>query len=178
MVSNWKEKIIDKYPDLFEKEGHRRIQFSCGEGWSWLIDNLCEKISKHVEQKNYPHRDMNKILGLENEKPKEKIDVKITTIKEKFGFLNVYCDGADNEIWSYISFAAQLSTKICEHCGSTQHIGITSGWVRYICVYCAEKDRNRDSWVSVVDKVPIDKYKKILRKEKLEKIQENENVGD
>lgn len=46
---DWKNKIIKKYPDLFKN----KISISCDEGWSWLIDNLCEKISKYVEHIKY-----------------------------------------------------------------------------------------------------------------------------
>lgn len=182
---NWKEKIISKYPDLFEKQ----ISFSCGEGWSWLIDNLCEKITNYVEHKNYPMKNFNQLTGfnIEEPEPENKISVTISYMREKFGVLDVFakiknddeeCTIGD-EIWSYISFAAHLSTKICEKCGTTQHIGSTSGWIRNICVDCAETDKNRDTWLSKevgIDggRIPINEYKKKIRKDKLLKIKEND----
>ena len=164
----WKNNIIEKYPELFEKTGYKKIQFSCGEGWSWLIDNLCEKIAQHIEETSNPMKNFNKLMGLKNEDKKEEIKLKvtITTIKEKFGVLNVYCDGSDNTIWNYISFATHLSVSMCEKCGTTKHMGKTSGWIKNICYNCAQDDVNKKSWVSV-DDIPIDKYKSKIRKEKI-----------
>jgi len=150
--------IQSKYPNLFEKT----TSISCGDGWYWLIDNLCEQISSHIEHLNYPMKRFGVV-----EEPENKKSVTITYIKEKFGVLDVFCNGADDTIWHYISFACHLSTKICEECGSTKYMGRTSGWIKHLCMDCGEKNRN--PWT------PNDDVMKEIRKDKLIKIQESEN---
>jgi hypothetical protein len=154
-------KISTKYPEIFKE----KISISCGDGWYWLIDNLCRQINDYVKYNNNPKLfSVDKVMGMKIDQPK--LDVNITYIKEKFGILNVYCDGADSEIWNYISFACNLSTKICENCGSTKYMGTTSAWIRHLCVECGEKDKN--IWT------PDDGVEQEIRRDKLLKIDEND----
>lgn len=147
MDNNWKHKLFEKYPTIFKTP----ISISCGEGWYWLIDNLCEQIYWHIENKiNYES---------------EKLDVTITNIKEKFGILVIFIDGADDTIWNYIKFATNLSTKICEECGSTKYMGKTSGWIRHLCIDCGKKSKNE--WT------PNEGVMKEIRKDKLLNIEDN-----
>ncbi len=154
--------IYSKYPNLFKET----ISINCGDGWYWLIDNLCASIDNYIGQKNSPLQP----FGFDDG-PEKKIKVNITYIKEKFGMLNVFYDGADDTIHGYVSFACYLSTKICENCGTTKYIGTTSGWVRYLCMNCGEKDKN--------DWSPNKETEKEIRKDKLIKIQnEKENSNN
>jgi len=156
--------IQSKYPELFNKT----IEIRCGEGWYWLIDNLCEQITKYIEKKNYPHRHINQMMGnivFKDEEPKNKFGVNIHYIREKFGVLDMYSSGFDDEIWSYVKFAIHLSTKTCEKCGSTKYMGQTHQWIRHLCMECGEKDKNE--WT------PTKETEKLIRKDKLDKIQEN-----
>lgn len=172
----WKQELRDKYPQLL---GETK-SMDCGKGWRWLIDVLCEQIQQYIESgdfmKQYTQVDFNfgsppnfldggvRYIPKEPEKvPK----VYISYIKEKFGILDVMVKNADSTIWNYVSFAARISTKTCEDCGSTKYMGKTSGWIRHLCKDCGEKDRN--PWIAFKD------YTKEIRAEKLENIEENKD---
>jgi len=58
------------------------------------------------------------------------------TVKEKFGGLRFYVNGASSEQYAQISFAESLSLKICERCGSTKGISQTKGWITTLCKDC------------------------------------------
>ena len=68
--------------------------------------------------------------------------VEATQVKEKFGGLRFYINGADDFVYGMISFAEHLSYQICEECGSTKNIIHTKGWISTICQKCLEK-RNK-----------------------------------
>lgn len=154
---DWREKITSKYPELFPKH----IAISCDKGWYWLIDNLCDKLSNCIKTHSY----------------KNDIIINITYIKEKFGVLDVflYTENTDEkqltEIYSYVSFATHLSTKICERCGSLENIGRTSKWIKYLCIECVNNDKNRNNWLSNTGKLSVDA---LQRKIKLQEINKNE----
>jgi hypothetical protein len=63
-----------------------------------------------------------------------------TQVKEKFGGLRFYVQGASDVQYAVISFTESLSYKICEKCGSMNHIGQTQGWVTTLCKDCADPD--------------------------------------
>jgi len=140
MKAQLTNKLFDKYPKLFID----KPSIGCGDGWYWLIDNLCENIefAKNFKIDIY--------------------DVKITYIKEKFGVLDVFYEGHNQTILNYSSFATHLSTKICEECGSTKYMGKTSVWIRHLCKDCGEKNKN--PWT------PNDDVMKEIRKDKIENL--------
>lgn len=86
----------------------------CGDGWYWLIDNLCDYIFKTDKT------------------------VEATQVKEKFGTLRFYIIGGDGKIDDAIGFAEFLSGKICEVCGSTGAKIRGKGWFITRCDKCAE----------------------------------------
>lgn len=60
-------------------------------------------------------------------------------VKEKYGGLRFYVEGASREQYAVISFAEALSDHICEKCGSTKNIGHTMGWITTLCEECGKE---------------------------------------
>lgn len=118
-------KLFKKYPKLFRQ---RKLSMQetcmcwgidCGDGWYWLIDNLCNYISKVDEA------------------------VEATQVKEKYGTLRFYIDGGSDKIEAAISFAEFLSGKICETCGSTDAKLRGKSWLSTKCDKCMEVENGR-----------------------------------
>jgi len=63
-------------------------------------------------------------------------------VKEKFGGLRFYVQGATNMQYAVISWAESLSYHICEKCGSTKNIGTTEGWISTLCEECHDPNSN------------------------------------
>ena len=112
-------RLFDKYPKIFEgkDKGIREslIAFGCehGDGWYWLIDNLCESLQATTDNRTPPHP-----------------QVVATQVKEKFGSLRFYVGGATDGQYGMIEVAENMSYHICEVCGSTDDVTQSSGgWV-------------------------------------------------
>ena len=130
------ENLAKKYPDLFQKA--KVDDFKIGNGWYDLLDTLCDVISREV---NYI-RSMIK-YSIENNQPniaerEEELEAAVENlptiihVKVKFGSLSFYTDGGSKEHECYIQFAENMSTKICEKCGSPgQFRG--HGWIKVLC---------------------------------------------
>ncbi len=74
------------------------------------------------------------LLGKIREVPPMPTQVVLTQVKEKLGSLRFYYDGGHESeyIRGLVSMAEQMSTVICETCGSPgKHRG--GGWVRTLC---------------------------------------------
>ena len=130
-------KLIEKYPKIFPNCG-----IECGDGWFWLIDELCGSIQSFV--------DNNKSKTLTNEELIEETmterfsrmrltQVVACQVKEKFGTLRFYSTGGDTFTDGMICLAERMSGKICEYCGKTEDIKKTSGWIKSLCPECFEK---------------------------------------
>jgi hypothetical protein len=113
--------------------------FSCGDGWYWLIDNLCLNIQNRIDTHNsnwlkYKDKESSWYHG------KQEIpQVVAIQVKEKFSGLRFYYGGGDEEIRGMVDFAELLSYHICEECGSTKDIGCTTGWLTTLCQDCYNK---------------------------------------
>ncbi len=113
--------LKEKYPELLQGMD-MTIQESCmawgmeiGEGWSKIMSELCEKISKK--------------------------GVVLTQVKEKFGTLRVYFSAPEkvhDEVDNLINKAEGKSAKTCEVCGGD---GKTrgGGWLVTLCDSCDEE---------------------------------------
>lgn len=101
----------------------------CGKGWYDIIDNITKEINKLNEEY---YDDGNQI--------------EIKQIKEKFGCLRYYISHGTEELYNLIHKAEEESYHTCEYCGSKEHIGYTSGWIRTMCKKCAEKNNFLDKW--------------------------------
>jgi len=117
-----------KYPELFENV---YCGYSCGVGWHPLLHKLCKQIQHHAERK--------------------KMEVRIAQIKEKFGGVRVYLDGADDYIYGLIAMAEDVSSLICEDCGTTMNVeckGIRGkgSWIKTLSGACRIRRQTSRQW--------------------------------
>jgi len=175
--------LYKKYPYLFENHTKSMQEtamcwgISTGNGWLYLIDNLCQQITSYIKRQ---HDDVDYYNELKLKKsseyviddscwPKEKIPlVHFEQIKEKMGGLRVYSTGGDKIIRGYIDFAEGLSYHICEDCGKFDAtVGITSGWIRIICKEC----NNKPNWKLLKTNKEISKLlEKVEKRAKLKSL--------
>lgn len=83
--------------------------FDVGSGWYFLIKELIEDLIK---------------LGW---------DKQVCQVKEKFGGLRFYINGASNEAHKRISEAENLSYETCETCGEKGELRTNIGWHTTLC---------------------------------------------
>uniref|UniRef100_A0A6M3Y1S3 Uncharacterized protein n=1 Tax=viral metagenome TaxID=1070528 RepID=A0A6M3Y1S3_9ZZZZ len=114
------KKLCKKYPKIFAQR-HRDMKetamcwgFECSNGWYWLINMLCSRLQWDIDHNNYPQ-------------------IEATQVKEKFGTLRFYTNGANDTQEGMISLAEFMSGYICEKCGTTEGVTQTSGWVITLC---------------------------------------------
>jgi hypothetical protein len=155
------EKLVKDFPELFRDRYapmHTTAMcwgFSCGDGWEPLIRKLCQYLTGDLRRAKYRveyiqtvrSKDPSEVLDWEkdyleqkaldeaNAKLAEEIEKcpVVVQVKEKFGTLRFYVDGASREQDRYISFAEGLSSTICEECGSMHAETYTMGWHRTLC---------------------------------------------
>lgn len=131
--------LCKTYPKIFAKRNASMKEtcmcwgFECGDGWFWLLDNLCKALQSHVDN---CHPQPPQIVAEQ--------------VKEKYGTLRFYVSGGDLTHSGMIDFAERLSGEICEECGSTKNVGCTSGWVSVRCEECAKK-HDMVNWKSNAD---------------------------
>jgi hypothetical protein len=93
----------------------------CGDGWYWLIDELCAALQYETDKFNAPQ-------------------VQFSQIKEKFGELRIYTDSNDSDVQkAQMGFAEDLSTKICENCGQMGATKTKTGYVNTLCEKCKKE---------------------------------------
>lgn len=66
-------------------------------------------------------------------------DYKLTQVKEKFGGLRFYYEGApkDSNARDIVSFYERMSYRVCDKCGTTKDVSTGGGgWVRSLCEPC------------------------------------------
>ena len=127
-------KLYKKYPKLLCK-----IAFECGDGWEWLLHNLCDLLQFDIDRNN--HR-----------------QIHFTQIKEKFGTLRAYYEYTEafvaeelegdyiqnlsrvGEQAGMVKLAELMSASICEECGSTNKAKLYTfkGWKYTRCPSCYE----------------------------------------
>jgi len=73
--------------------------FSCGDGWFPLIDVLCARLQHETDQLGGPQ-------------------VVASQVKEKYGGLRFYVQGASAAQHAMIDMAEALSERLCEICGA------------------------------------------------------------
>ena len=120
---NW----VPKANPLYRDDMGVPMYIDCGEGWFNLIWKLCEDIDVIVKREGWT-------------------DFRVDQIKEKFGGLRFYINGANNEVHDLIDEAEQKSYEVCELCGKKGSMYIGFGWYRTLCSKCAKADTKR-TWV-------------------------------
>jgi hypothetical protein len=119
-------KLYKKYPKIFRQHKLPMSQtcmcwgFECGDGWYWLIDMLCSQLQWDIDNNKHPQ-------------------LEAVQVKEKFGTLRFYVSHSDDKQDGMICFAELLSGKVCEHCGSTEEVSQTKGWIITLCKKCMKK---------------------------------------
>lgn len=128
MNKNLENKLIEKFPTFF-RDMYKDYRISslcfgleCADGWFNIIWGMCEKINKITEK---------------NKKLKKAFY--FTQIKEKWGFLNAYNTGANEEIWLITDEAEKESMKVCEFCGSKENVTTEGGWLKTLCQNCRKE---------------------------------------
>jgi DNA-directed RNA polymerase subunit RPC12/RpoP len=120
------EKILKKYPKIFKQKNSPMTQtcmcwgLEVGLGWHWLVDILCSQLQWDIDRNNHEQ-------------------IEATQVKEKFGTLRFYTNGADKTQEGMISLVEFMSTYICEKCGSTENVTQTKGWIATLCKNCMSK---------------------------------------
>ena len=112
------KKLVEKYPKIFPKD----FIFEHGDGWYWLIDELCSYLQFETDR-----NDMTQI--------------KAAQVKEKFGALRFYHESSQSEMpgnaWGAIRFAESLSHTICESCGAPGAVKKDrDGYISTLCGKC------------------------------------------
>jgi len=154
MKSELQQELLKKYPQLFQQDlkiytGEKPMEeelaelhsqkemvlpiqfgFECGDGWFTLLDQLMHSIEWHLDPSHTWPR-------------KERLPFQIVQVKEKFGGLRFYFHGGDDYIHGMVSFAEALSYKICEHCGSTNNVTQTEGWIITLCEDCMKEYKKK-----------------------------------
>jgi len=69
----------------------------------------------------------------------KKTHASASQVKEKFGTLRFYMDGATDEMYDAINEAERLSATTCESCGLPGKV-IGGGWIRVLCDKCNKED--------------------------------------
>lgn len=130
MNAELQDKLYKEYPKLFRQKDLPMTQTSMcwgvctGDGWYNILEVLCYQIQSHVDKK-------------QKENP-EFPQVEFVQVKEKFGGLRVYTNGADDVVYSLINYAAGMSGCTCEDCGSPGRNRSYRGWFITHCDSCSE----------------------------------------
>jgi hypothetical protein len=170
---------------LKQKEIVLPIQFGfeCGDGWYVILDTLMDNIQWHLKNINdtranefkyqwlwntqayfrRKHYKNKKLLAFAEwlyekapRKKQEPITLSVTQIKEKFGGLCFYYSGGDKIIDGMVDYAQSLSYRTCEHCGTTNNVGRTRGWVYTCCWDCLNKNERAQKLKWKLVGVPFD----------------------
>jgi hypothetical protein len=103
------------YPEFFKHQLYGG--FSIGIGWFQLLRDLFAKINEYVVSE----RNNGNV-----------IEMRVAQIKEKFGELRVYVDGADDHIAHLIREAEKVAYATCELCGKPA-THTKKGWLQRLC---------------------------------------------
>ena len=95
------------------------MRLSAGEGWFFLVWDLCaslEAIARQQVSDGYP-------------------PMRIVQVKEKFGGLRYYLQGATEEARAMTRAASVQAETICEACGrSANYCRSRNGWWKAFCL--------------------------------------------
>lgn len=75
------------------------------------------------------------------------LQVVAVQVKEKFGGLRFYVNGADDEVRGMIDMAESMSYRLCEDCGTKGTLR-KGGWYRTMCDPCNDtwEARRAEHW--------------------------------
>jgi hypothetical protein len=164
--------LCEKYPLIFkDRNADMRTTAMCwgictGDGWYNILDTLCGLLTSEYRQAKDRYEYLmetgvgnvlygTKIVTQEAiDEAKAKLDeetLKVPVavqVKEKFGGLRFYVNGATDKHWSYISFAESMSYRTCESCGAPGK-RYTDGWHKTLCdIHAAMEGREEEEYAS------------------------------
>ena len=122
MKKKLQDKLFKKHPNIFRQKDLPPQQscmcfgIECGDGWYGIIDFLCKRL-------------------------RENGGCEAVQVKEKYGGLRFYVNGANNRQYDIISEIECLSYYICEHCGSPFDVAQTKGWISTLCGECRKEKK-------------------------------------
>lgn len=149
--------LYKKYPKLFGNHSKSMQETcmcwgcSCGDGWIFLLDNLCAQITHYIDSQHEMvdyYDNIDKKNGKIGRRPLQYIEkvpqVAFDQVKEKFGALRIYYSGGDERISNMIAFVENQSPFICEKCGRFDDtVGkTTEGWISSSCEECNPPPRS------------------------------------
>ena len=110
--------------------------FACNDGWFQTIWDLCEDLDKMNKERmeNIPQDEIAKAILDHGYNPYE---FKVVQVKEKFGSLRFYTNGANDKMYKRIREAEDATTEICEDCGQPGEMR-HGGWIKCQCDKCFE----------------------------------------
>lgn len=139
--------LVGKYPELcLPRPGGRKTPFAfeTGNGWYDLLDALLasavsgvraaeHRVSRLREARTLGKASDEQVLAAEQAYSSELEKLpELAQVKEKFGGLRFYVDGASEELRAQIALAEMLSFRICEVCGAPGSLR-REGWFRTLC---------------------------------------------
>jgi hypothetical protein len=65
----------------------------------------------------------------------EKENFTVAQVKEKYGTLRIYANGASEDVYKMIDDLERRSSTICEACGKSGERIIRGGWIKTRCKY-------------------------------------------
>ena len=109
------------------------LGFETPSGWDWVVEKYLEKTQWDVE--------------------KNKLNIRILQIKEKFGQLRIYTDvilpeDSNNCYYTPLdeenqAYCSALADYTCEKCGClTKEKQYTKGWITGLCPECFKERQN------------------------------------
>ena len=83
---------------------------------------MCKELKRQLKKEHYLHKYI------------------IMDVKEKYGELRWYDNGASEEIHNIVGKYTRLSTTICWKCGANHTEYVSKGWVYFYCPDCINKE--------------------------------------
>jgi hypothetical protein len=130
MTPERQEQLTKDFPKIFgntkktPKESAMAFGISTGDGWYWIINHLCRALQGRTDEFGEPQ-------------------IVASQVKEKFGGLRFYVNGASDEQYSLIHFTESLSYSVCEECGTMDKVSLRKdGWIMTLCDTCDEKRKD------------------------------------
>ncbi len=121
-INLWTNDALDDYDYSFTELD------AMPDGWRKAFgEQMCEEIAEVLRRENYLN------------------EYRILQIKEKWGFLHWYDNGAPDGVNKVISKYEKISERTCIKCGAPA-TKISRGWISPWCNSCAEALRDRVSF--------------------------------
>lgn len=164
-VIQWRKGMIEKYPYLLprnvfsgkvsEDYDYSYIigEYCLPKGWFDLFLQMCEDIREPLERSGHLN------------------DFMFMQVKEKYGSMRLYDNGATSEVHEILDKYEFLSTQVCSECGRPA----TKMTVGYICPYCDDCVKNSGEDIELAD--PIDIRTEYKRLRYLNGVKEELNVS-